>query len=112
MVLLAFVTAHLETANSLVRQQRFVHRQIGEIGFDRGPLLRVQRLARLECIKRRRRVARVIGERIGRQTRWQVISHESTLRSRPGIAPAVGNLFTCASARQRGTKVVTSLPIR
>ena len=111
-VLLAFVAAHHQTANSLVRQQRFVHRQVGEIGLDSGPLLRVQRLARLDCIKRRRGVARVIGERIGRQTWWQVITHDSTLRSSTGIAPAVSGLATCVSARQRGTKAATSLPIR
>jgi hypothetical protein len=111
-VLLAFVAADHQTANSLVRQQRLVHRQVGEIGFDRGPLLRIQRLARLERIKRRRGIARVIGERIGRQTRWQVITHASTLRSGTGIAPAVGKLVTCVSARQRGTEAATLLPIR
>jgi hypothetical protein len=41
-----------------------------------------------------------------------VITHESTLRSSTGIAPAVGKLVTCVSAQQRGTKAVTSLPIR
>jgi hypothetical protein len=97
-ILLAFVAAHHETANSLVRQQRLVYREVGEIGLDRSSFLRVQRLAGLECIERRRRVARVIGERIGRQTRWQVISHESTLRSSTGIAPAVAKRVTCVSA--------------
>src|SRR5882757_7583769 len=111
-VLLAFVAAHHQAADSLVSQQRLVYRKVCEIGLDRGPLLWVQRLARLEGIKSRRGVARVIGERIGRQTRWQVITHGSTLRSPTGIAPAVTRLATCVSARQRGTKATTSLPIR
>jgi hypothetical protein len=41
-----------------------------------------------------------------------VITHGSTLRSPTGIAPAVTRLATCVSARQRGTKAATSLPIR
>ena len=80
-VLLAFVAAHHQSANSLVRQQRLVDRQIGQVGLDRDALLRIQRLARLDGIQRRRRVARVVGERIGRQTWWEVVSHDSTLRS-------------------------------
>ena len=88
-VLLAFVAAHHQTANSLVRQQCLVDRQIGEIGFDGDALLRVQRLARLERVERRRRIARVIGERVGRQTWRQVVTHGSTVRSPAGIAPAL-----------------------
>jgi hypothetical protein len=111
-VLLALVAAHHEAANSLVRQERLVHREVGEISLDRGSLLGIQWLARLERIKRRRGVARVIGERIGRQTRWQVITHDSTLRSPTGIAPAVRGLATCVSLTQRGTEAATSLQIR
>jgi hypothetical protein len=36
-----------------------------------------------------------------------VITHESTLRSGTGIAPAVGNVVTCVSARQRGAEAVS-----
>lgn len=65
-VLLTFVAADDETANSLVRQQRFVHREIGEVGFDRRPLVRIQRLARLDGVERRRRIVRIVGERVRR----------------------------------------------
>ena len=82
MVLLAFVAAHDQAANSLVRQQCLVNREIGQIGLDRGPLLRVQRLPGLQGVERSRGVARVVGERIGRQTRREVVAHDSTLRSR------------------------------
>ena len=75
-VLLAFVAGHHQAANSFVRQQCLVNRQVGEIGLDRGPLLRVQRLAGLDFVERRRRVTRVIGERVRRQTRWQVVTHD------------------------------------
>ena len=100
-VLLAFVAAHHQAANSLVRQQCFVDGQIGEIGLDRGALLRIQRLARLDRVQRRRRVARVVGERVGRQTRREVVAHGSTLRSRAGIAPAV-TARRCDVHRPRG----------
>jgi len=99
-VLLAFVAAHHQAANSLVRQQSFIDSQVGEVGLHRGPLLRIQRLARFQGVKCRGWVARVIGERIGRQTRWQVITHDSTLRSATGIAPAVDRR---ATAGIRGT---------
>jgi hypothetical protein len=39
---------------------------------------------------RRRRVTRIVGEGSGRQTRWEVVAHAYTVRSPPGIAPAVG----------------------
>jgi hypothetical protein len=41
-----------------------------------------------------------------------VITHDSTLRSPTGIAPAVSGLATCVSARQRGARAATSLQIR
>src|ERR1700730_347052 len=111
-VLLAFVAAHHQTANSLVRQQRLVHCQVCEISLDRGPLLQVQRLPWLDGVEGRRGVARVIGERIRRQTRWEVITHVSTLRSGAGIAPAVDGQATWVSATQCGTRPATSMPIR
>jgi hypothetical protein len=33
---------------------------------------------------------RIIGERIGRQARWQLVAHIASLRSVPGIAPGIG----------------------
>jgi hypothetical protein len=88
-VLLALVTAHHQTANSLVRQQCFIDCKVGEVGLDRGAFLRVQRLAGFQSVECSGRIARVIGERIRRQTRREVISHGSTLRSGTGIALAV-----------------------
>jgi hypothetical protein len=32
---------------------------------------------------------RVIGERVGRQARWEVVAHVSSLRSAGGIAPGI-----------------------
>ncbi len=69
-VLLTFVAAHHQATNTFVCQQGLVDRKVGEVGLDRGALLRIQRLARFEGVKRRRRVAWVVGERIGWQTRW------------------------------------------
>ena len=88
-VLLALVAADHEAANSLVRQQCFVDGEVCQIGFDSGAFLRVQRLPRLQGIERRRRIARVVGERVRRQSWWQVVSHAPRLRNRPGIPPAV-----------------------
>ncbi|GAB4604925.1 hypothetical protein MAHJHV58_47240 [Mycobacterium avium subsp. hominissuis] len=90
-ILLALVAAHHESANTLVRQQRLVHGQIGEVGLDGHPLLLIQRLSRLDGIQRRRRITGVVGERIGRQTRWEVVAHASSLRSPAGITPAGSN---------------------
>jgi hypothetical protein len=88
MVLLTFIAAHHQAANTLVRQQSFVYRKVGEVGFDRHLLLGIQWLARLDGVQRRRRIAWVVGKWIGRQTRREVVAHGSTLRSRAGIAPA------------------------
>jgi hypothetical protein len=73
--LLTFVAAHHKSANALVRQQCFIDRQIGEVGLDRHPLLLIQGLAWLDGVQRRRRITGVVGERVGRQTRWEVVAH-------------------------------------
>ena len=78
-----------QAANSLVRQQCFIYREVGQIRLDSGALLGIEWLPRLDRVEGRRRVAGIVGERIWRQTRWQVISHDSTLRSAAHIAPAV-----------------------
>ena len=70
-----------------MRQQRLVDRQVGQIGLDRGALLRIQRLSRLQRVQRGRRVGGVVGERIWWQAWWKVVAHGSTLRSAAGIAP-------------------------
>jgi hypothetical protein len=111
-VLLAFITADHKSANSLVRQQRFVYRQIGQVGLHRGALLRVKWLPGFEGVERSRGVARVIGERIRRQTRWQVVTHGSTLRSGTGIAPAVAKVSPGMSEHPCGTEFWPALPIR
>src|SRR6516225_11409343 len=86
-VLLALVAAHHQSTNPFVRQQGFV---IGEIGVDRHALLLIQGLAWLDGIQRRRRVAGVVGEWVGRQTRWEVVAHAPSLRRRAVITPAGG----------------------
>lgn len=53
-ILLAFITANHEAADSLVGQQCLIDREVGEILFDRDPLLRVERLTRLDRIERGR----------------------------------------------------------
>ena len=87
-VLLTLVAAHHESANSLVRQQGLVNRQVGQVGLDRHSLLLIQGLSRLDGVQRRRRVAGVVGERVGRQTRREVVAHASSLRKRAVITPA------------------------
>ncbi len=88
-VLLTLVATHHQSANTFVRQQCLVNRQVGQVGLDRHPLLGVKRLTGLHVIQRRRRVAWIVGEWIGRQTGREVVAHGSTLRSRAGIAPAL-----------------------
>ena len=78
----AFVAAHHKAADAAMGQQCLVHRQVGQIGFDRGALLGIQRLAGLQRVQSRRRVTRVVGEWIGRQAWWQVVAHVFTLRER------------------------------
>jgi hypothetical protein len=80
-----------------VSQQRLVDRQVGQIRLHRGPLLGIQRLARLDGVERRRRVTRVVSEGIGRQTRWEVVAHTPTVRSPAGIALAVTDPVGVAS---------------
>ncbi|BBZ45710.1 hypothetical protein MPRM_29910 [Mycobacterium parmense] len=75
MVLLAFVAAHHESADAAVGQQGLVHGQIGQVGLDRHALLLIERLARLYGVQRRRRVTGVVCERVGRQTRREVVAH-------------------------------------
>jgi hypothetical protein len=89
MVLLAFVAADHQAANALVGQQSLIDREIGQVGLDSDALLRVQWLAGLDRVERSGRITWVVGERVRRQTRRQVITHGSTLRSGAGIAPAV-----------------------
>src|SRR4029079_4662745 len=88
-ILLTFVAADHQPANALVGQQCLVHGKIGQIGLDGNAFLRGERLARLQCVERRGGVARIIGEGVGRQTRWQMVTHSTTLLSTPGVAPAV-----------------------
>ena len=66
-----------------MRQQCLVDREVGQIGLDRSALLGIQRLPGFQCVQSRRRVTRVVGERVGRQAWWQVVAHGSTLRERP-----------------------------
>ena len=87
-ILLTLVAAHHQSANALVRQQRLVYGQIGEVGLDGHSLLLIQGLAWLNSFQRRRRIAGVVGEGIGRQTRWEVVAHASSLRSPAAITPA------------------------
>ncbi|BBZ79765.1 hypothetical protein MANY_51020 [Mycolicibacterium anyangense] len=86
-VLLAFVAADHQSADALVGEQGLIHRQVGQISFHRSTFLGVQGLAGLQCIERRRGIARVVGERIWRQAWWKVVAHASTLVSTAGIAP-------------------------
>lgn len=88
-VLLALVAAHYKSTNSLVRQQSFVYGQIGQVGLDGHPLLLIEGLARLDCLQCGRRVTGVVGKRIGRQTRRQVVAHPSTLRKHAVITPEI-----------------------
>jgi len=88
-VLLALVAADHQAANTLGRQQSLVNSQVGKVGFDRHPLLRIQRLAGLDSIQRRRWVTGVVGKWVGRQTRWEVVAHASRLRSLASLALAV-----------------------
>jgi len=76
-ILLAFVAGDHQAADPSVREQCLVDGQIGKIGLHRHPLLRVQRLRGLDVVEQRRGIARIVGERIGRQARWQVVSHGS-----------------------------------
>jgi hypothetical protein len=79
----AVVAAHHQTADAFAGQQSLIDREVGEVGFHGDALLGIQRLTGLECVQSRRRIARVIGERIGRQAWWQVVAHVSTLREHP-----------------------------
>jgi IMP dehydrogenase len=88
-ILLAFVAADDETANSFVGQQGLVDGQVRKIRLDGGPLLRIEWLTRFQGVERRRRIAGIVGERVRRQSWWQVVSHAPRLRSLPGIAPAL-----------------------
>ena len=65
-------------------QQSLVDRKVGEVGFHGGAFLGIQRLTGLQRIQSGRRIARVVGEWIGRQAWWQVVAHASTLREQPG----------------------------
>jgi hypothetical protein len=87
-VLLALVAAHDKPANPLVRQQGFVNGQVGQVGLHRHSLLLIQGLSRLNGVQCRRRVAGVVGKRIGWQTRWEVVAHASRLRKRAVITLA------------------------
>ena len=86
-VLAAVVAAHHETSDTAMRQQRLVDREIAEIGLHRRALIGVQWLAGLKRVQCRRRITGIVGERVGRQGRWQVVAHRSRLRSARGIAP-------------------------
>ena len=60
------------------------------------------RLPRLECVQSRRRVSGVVSEGVGRQTRWEVVAHASTVRSRAGIALAHRCVFdACPGVARR-----------
>ncbi|CPU31903.1 Uncharacterised protein [Mycobacteroides abscessus] len=87
-ILLAFITANHEAADSLVGQQCLIDREVGEILFDRDPLLRVERLTRLDSIERGRWIVGVIGERVRWQSRRKVVAHTLRVRSSPVHAPA------------------------
>lgn len=65
-VLLAIFAAHDETANTAVAEQCFVDGQISQILLDGKPLLRIQRLSRLDSVEGGRWVGGVTGERIRR----------------------------------------------
>ncbi|MDT5125040.1 MAG: hypothetical protein QOH54_684, partial [Mycobacterium sp.] len=67
--------------------------------------LRIQRLARFDGVERCGRVAGVVGERVGRQTRRQVVAHASTLRSTAVIAPAVHAATPSSERRVRPATV-------
>lgn len=78
-VLVALIAADHQTAEPPVGEQCFVDREIGQIGLHRGAFLRVQWLAGFQSVQRRRRVTGVVGERVGRQARRQVVAHVSTV---------------------------------
>lgn len=83
MVLVAVIAAHHQAADALACQQRLVDGEVSEVGFDGGAFLRVQRLARLQSVQRRRRITRIVGERIRRQAWWQVVAHASHITRAP-----------------------------
>jgi len=111
-ILLALIAAHHQTANSLVRQQRFIHGQIGQIGLYRCAFLRVEWLTGFEGIQRSRRVARVIRERVRRQTRRQVVSHGSHITQRCSYRASGRPAGPGSAACRVGPSSQMSMPIR
>lgn len=87
-VLLAFVTANNQPANSLMGEQRLVDREVGEILLDRDPFLRIERLTRLDRVECGRRIMGIVGERIWWQSRRKVVAHTPRVRSSRVRAPA------------------------
>ena len=91
-VLVAVVAAHHQTADALVRQQGLIDREVGQVRFDSGTFLGIQRLAGLKRIQSSRGIMRVVGERVrGRPGgRWsRTPSHyASGTGSAPGKPPA------------------------
>ena len=49
----AILAGHHQTANAAVAKQRLIDCEVGQVGFDRGAFLRVQRLAGFESVESR-----------------------------------------------------------
>ncbi len=101
-VLVAVITHDDEAPDAAVGEQRLVDGEVGQVFFDRQPLVLVQRDARLHAVQCGSGVARVVGERVRREAGWQVVTHPTTVADPGAVTPQASEGIQAIYGRRRG----------